>query len=52
MLKKKKTQKKEEGEMRRWRRQRKIEEEEMEGRWSRTTWSGEATVARDLKAGE
>ena len=28
------------------------EEEEMEGRWSRTTWSGEATVARDLKAGE
>ena len=25
------------------RRQRKMEEEEVEGRWSRTTWPGEAT---------
>ena len=28
------------------------EKEGVEGRWSRTTWPGEATVARDLIAGE
>ena len=34
--------KKEEGEMRRWRREKKTEEEEVEGRWSTTAWPGEA----------
>ena len=27
-------------------------EQQVEGQWSRTTWPGEATVARDLIAGE
>lgn len=30
-------------ETRRWRRQGKMEEEEVEGRWSRTMWLGEVT---------
>ena len=38
--------KEEEGETRIQRRERKTEEEEVEGRWSRTTWPGEATSSK------
>ena len=43
---------KEEGETRRGRSERETEEEKMEGKWSRSTWSGERQVIRDLIAGE
>ena len=43
---------KEEGETRRGRGERETEEEKMEGKWSRSTWSGEHQVIRDLIAGE
>ena len=43
---------KEEGETRRGRSERETEEEKMEGKWSRSTWSGERQVIRDLIAGD
>lgn len=39
-------------ETRRWRRERKMEEEEVERRWSKTTWPRGATVGRTFTVGE
>lgn len=39
-------------ETRRWRRERKMEEEEVERRWGKTTWPRGAPVGRTFTAGE